>query len=433
MWTVQEVTLSAIQRAFIRCGTTEIPWPVLVIAVDALKVVRYKWGRWDEATKLQKQLTMFVVMRRIPGSKAILDANSGNVHNDPLVFDILANTRKKLAGNEKDKVIALYGLFKELEIPIPAPNYLLPVEDIFRQATAASLKYDKSLYVLYHAPSDKRRDSLASWVPDWAEQGFDRGDGRYAVLHDRFAASGPGHSVFHFSDDEKILTLRGKVIDTVIFKTNPLPDSTAIALRLRAQTPPVDMRGTYIQHIHDTAVVLRSWIEVSKWTDYPTGESSKDALQRTLVQDNPEENGKYTADGSFNEWYDKMSLSDVELAARGLANVRLASQQQHDASSEAQVSFALFGNDPFHTFATLMCSRKCFFYTEKNYFGTAPDPLPNSMQAGDVVALISGLEMPMLLRRVEGGYRLISHIYVHGVMYGELWPENGEMVDIPLL
>jgi hypothetical protein len=188
MWTVQEVTLSAFQRTFVRCGSLEIPWPVLIITLDAMRAVRYKWGRWEEATKLQKQLTIYMVARRIPGSKAIMDDNPRNVHNHPLAFDVLTGTREKLTGNKKDKVIALYGLFTEMEIPMPRPDYKLSVEDTYRQATAAAIRFDKTLYILYHVLSDKRRKTLASWVPDWAEPGFDCGDGRYGVLRSRFAA-----------------------------------------------------------------------------------------------------------------------------------------------------------------------------------------------------------------------------------------------------
>jgi hypothetical protein len=52
--------------------------------------------------------------------------------------------------------------------------------------------------------------------------------------------------------------------------------------------------------------------------------------------------------------------------------------------------------------------QKCFLYTESYYFGTAPDPLPISMQDGDVIALVSGVNLPLVLRPVDGGYRLIN-------------------------
>lgn len=435
MWTVQEVTLSAFQRTFVRCGSLEIPWPVLIIALDAMRAVRYKWGRWEEATKLQKQLTIYIVARRIPGSKAILDDNLGNVHNDPLAFDILTGTREKLAGNEKDKVIALYGLFAEMEIVMPKPDYNLSVEDIYRQATAAAIRFDKTLYILYHVPSDKRRKTLASWVPDWAERGFDRRDGRYGVLRSRFAASGPCLPLFRFSNNDKALILRGKIIDTVFFKAEPLSDMKAVVSSVHTGDLSDDTQALFLRNTDDAVKKLKSWVEVSTWSDYPTGESSKDALQRTLVQDLPEENGKYTADGSFPAWYHNMCKDDVQLAAERLDQLDLRFHAIGGTKAAGlSMSFRTFGRNPFHSFIMVSNSLKCFFYTENRYFGTAPDPLPDSMKAGDVVALISGLEMPLVLRSVEGGYRLITHVYLHGVMHGELWPNaDSELRDIALL
>jgi hypothetical protein len=96
---------------------------------------------------------------------------------------------------------------------------------------------------------------------------------------------------------------------------------------------------------------------------------------------------------------------------------------------DTQLNFMVFGADRFHQFAMVSCAQKCFFYTDNNYFGTAPDPLPDSIQAGDMVAVVSGLEMPLVLRPVEGGHRLISHVYVHGMMYGELWPEGQDQLQ----
>jgi hypothetical protein len=56
------------------------------------------------------------------------------------------------------------------------------------------------------------------------------------------------------------------------------------------------------------------------------------------------------------------------------------------------------------------------------------------MMPGDKIVIIRGLEMPLLLRPVENGYKLITHVYVHGMMYGEMWPQDeGCLEDIILL
>jgi hypothetical protein len=66
----------------------------------------------------------------------------------------------------------------------------------------------------------------------------------------------------------------------------------------------------------------------------------------------------------------------------------------------------------------------CFFYTKGGRFGLAPDPLPTQVIAGDKVVIFAGLKHPLLLRSVGDKFRLISRIYVHGIMNGEAWPEN---------
>ena len=116
-----------------------MPWTQLAIVVDALQAAKYQWGRWKEAMSLQQQLAIYVIERRFPGAKALLDDNPSDLHNDPLVFSvfsILTNARRKKSTDPRDKIFALCGLFKELEIPFPAPNYSRLVEDdILHQLT----------------------------------------------------------------------------------------------------------------------------------------------------------------------------------------------------------------------------------------------------------------------------------------------------------
>jgi hypothetical protein len=52
----------------------------------------------------------------------------------------------------------------------------------------------------------------------------------------------------------------------------------------------------------------------------------------------------------------------------------------------------------------------------------------------DKVAVIAGLGMPMILRATNQGYHLVTHAYVHGIMYGEIWPEDaGELEGVILM
>src|SRR5436305_7695049 len=56
------------------------------------------------------------------------------------------------------------------------------------------------------------------------------------------------------------------------------------------------------------------------------------------------------------------------------------------------------------------CRGRTFFVTENGFMGTAPDLI----QADDLIALFSGVEMPMAVRAIGGHYHLVTHAYVHG-------------------
>jgi hypothetical protein len=47
-----------------------------------------------------------------------------------------------------------------------------------------------------------------------------------------------------------------------------------------------------------------------------------------------------------------------------------------------------------------------------------------SCEVGDVIALIAGLNVPMLLRPVGNKYRIVGRAFVYGAMDGELWPRD---------
>jgi hypothetical protein len=444
MWTVQEVTLSWLDRIVLRCGNIQMPWTYLVTAVEALRTAKYKWGRWKEATSLQQQLTIYLAGRRYPGVKALFDDNPGDLHNDPLVFSIIANARRKKSTDPRDKVFALYGLFKELEIPFPAPDYSRPVEDVYREAVISCINYDKNLYILCHAPSDRRLNGLPSWVPDLAEDGWDEDDSRYGIIRTRFAASGRRSAKWSFSEDGIGLVLVGKIVDTIIFRADPMPNLDSIRESMSYGDPNSETMAEYLRCNHRGYSVLKSWVEISQWSDYPTGESTREALQRTLVNDTPKCNADAAKDNSFDHWYNTMILGELDTTARVVQHVGAGSSMPSQPwqreiflremtkrlPQEQHALFALRGPGfRFHSQVMAFAQKKCFFFTENYYIGTAADPLPVPIEPGDRIAIVRGLEMPLALRPVEGGYRLLTHVYVHGIMYGEAWPQNEDNLE----
>lgn len=50
------------------------------------------------------------------------------------------------------------------------------------------------------------------------------------------------------------------------------------------------------------------------------------------------------------------------------------------------------------------------------------------VQEGDRITLVEGMNLPMVLRPVDEEptgkcFQLVTHAYVHGIMYGEAWDD----------
>jgi hypothetical protein len=438
MWTVQEVTHSSLYRVDLYCGSTTIPWPQLLSAVDALRQEKYSWGRWEQAMRLISQLSINLIYQKYPEVRDRLDSWS-----KPLAFFTLMNTREKLSTDPKDKIFALHGMFKEIQVPFPSPDYRKTVEDVYREAVVASINYDRGLEVLYHVPSDHRRDGLVSWVPDWSDAGWKESDPRYGIRN-RFAACGPGNPNWRFSTDQSQLIVTGKIVDSIIYRAKSIGGPAEIltaGFGRNLNRPAPFSQGLFTK---SAIPVLKTWVEVSQWSEYPTGESTKEALRRTLVMDDPNSLAQFTMARAFDPWYNEMMSDepkfigmDLEKALSDHPRPTLPTQEE-DALRECAENLLEILNmfplrDPsacmFNYDAVSFSQKKCLFYTQSGYFGTAPDPLPTPVEPGDKIAVIGGLGMPLLLRPVEGGYRLLTHVYVHGIMYGEAWPENVESLE----
>jgi len=97
---------------------------------------------------------------------------------------------------------------------------------VYRKAVIAAIKYDKGLNILYYIPSNHRIADLPLWVPDWSDPAWPEGDARSSRDY-HFTAGGRDKSKWRFTDNDKKLVISGKLIDTVIFCTEPLAATNA--------------------------------------------------------------------------------------------------------------------------------------------------------------------------------------------------------------
>jgi hypothetical protein len=84
--------------------------------------------------------------------------------------------------------------------------------------------------------------------------------------------------------------------------------------------------------------------------------------------------------------------------------------------------------DTIHRLLALICRRTQLLIPSRRLLGKGLKDIQ-----GDLVALIAGVDIPMILRKEGSSYRSKSPAYIHGMMYGEIWPKDENvLIDIIL-
>lgn len=132
-----------------------------------------------------------------------------------------------------------------------------------------------------------------------------------------------------------------------------------------------------------------------------------------------ENNKEYAAElqSSFWPWYETIKASSL-----GASHQRPRPSGQPSAALQSFLDLTRDDESRFHFKVMANCRRRRFIITESHAIG----PLPDIAEAGDVIAPISGLHVPVLLRpTAQGQFRYVCHAYIHGIMNGERWDKDG--------
>ena len=107
-----------------------------------------------------------------------------------------------------------------------------------------------------------------------------------------------------FLSTPKQFIVAGRIVGSIIYRTEPLTVVNNMSryardgtLSHRVQDPAV--RDDFLLFSHPIYSILRSWVEVSQWCDYPTGESTMEALQRTLIMDDPKSLAEFAKERTY--------------------------------------------------------------------------------------------------------------------------------------
>jgi len=381
------------------CGEEMIEWETFARALSTGSVPNVPASARDAIQIFYRLETLFSSVRassRNPGSVGPQNLLRGFT---PLagVLEILVEIRGRASTDPRDKVFALHGILTAFEANFPNPSYDKPAEQVFRETAEAVVRHDtRNMHILYHVSSQNRMPDLPSWAPDWSDPDVVANDADYRFWHaSRYSFV---DCTFSNSTDGATMLCSGKIIDK-------------ISNRARALREELD--------VVDDIEVFKGWISCVK--PLAKAYSSIDAFQTafywTLVQLPWNDDGleiplskklrEVTSPEAFDAWAGVIT--------------------HKGPASERPVLEGV--GETFHENIRARLSGHSLFITEKQRMGTAW----NTIQEGDVVALLSGVEMPMILRPVKDTYRVVTWAYIDGIMDGESWPADDHLDTITLV
>ena len=300
--------------------------------------------------------------------------------------------------------------------------------------------------ILLETSESKERPGLPSWVPDWnmpLRYGIRAINPEYTL----FTASGSSSAEFTFSNEANSISVQGTFVDRITSTAKNhislIEDSnefTGIQPRPRSST-----ERQRIVHIE----ACREWIEIAYGlATYPYGETPKESFFRTLVPSRRINSlVEEAALDLFNAWlgcFDAgistmISPALEHLPSNGLQHTEQTLRFRHSENqsierSSAQIepdynamSTRLEQNEKAITFDSLLlhlCKETRLFITSDGHLGKGL----KAIQEGDLVALIAGVHWPLIIRKEGHLYRSKGPAYIHGIMYGEKWPDDKKVL-----
>ncbi|KAJ9606313.1 hypothetical protein H2200_009274 [Cladophialophora chaetospira] len=298
------------------------------------------------------------------------------------------------------------------------PDYTAAVQTVYTDVAVAILR--KGLVrLLGYGGMDKNITGLPSWVPDWTDlKQFTMAPGESA--HTAFYApslysASRGDWSPEFSPQDQPTTI---IVAALLFDTTSVvgdcyrksdEDATcradetvrsAKSIQYREEIPWVPFMYTFPKLCECYGKAYRP---------------GDDVLWRTPILDVQPENppGRY---------------HPKRATAVAFAGYRLLNESVKNGTASTKPSSLGDVADLYATYSIPNIVSKRSFATAKGYIGMGPF----DMNEGDVIAIIIGVEVPIILRESsDGTYQIVGEAYVHGIMDGEAMDDpNAEVKRI---
>jgi hypothetical protein len=337
-------------------------------------------------------------------------------------------------------VYGVLGLMRESFDDLIAPDYNLPLVEVYKQFAVAWLEDRKDLEILGCCGA-RLNDDFPSWIPDLRF--------RFYRMLTAPSPQEPNYNAPHdlqlsWSVDKLRLTVRGILVDKVDglgsgnWASNERDVFGEWTVKQSKETS-----NAYHSHEATQDAIWRSFVMNRSLEAATAPESYQYLLDKNLL-DEPDGHDPMedipNATASFNEHRRRIEIRTEENLRRNLRIVLKRSrglkiggkpleEYLRDATTVQPEPDWQKYKDAIDRVDRCSWSRR-FGTTVQGYVGL----FPNESRPGDVVAVIAGLNCPLLLRPHGDAYKIVDPTYLHGIMEGEIIQSSKDKVqDIVLV
>lgn len=443
VWTLQEFLISNHLRFY--CGKSSISRRNLE---DAIFTIRSCRG-WDGQLMSRKAFYGAWNRRR-------MNQWYENRRKEMGLVAMMAYVGDCRATDERDRVYSLLGLAKDFKMIRPLdPNST--VEDVYTDLVRSFIKEYNNLDIICYSHlfsnsgSSTDAKKLPSWIPDWrarvegkvtpvmASQGSTFGTGNFRPHVVRksdavYRASGKRPPQFKISDNSKVLTCTGIILDKIDGLGGLTQDDEWPATYGQCAADLHLVQPTAQHNIHSDSVV-----------NSPS--ELMETLSRCLVLDR---NDRYLAENIspniFRADFEKYCRASLEIpdtvprlfrewfsVNRSLIiQGRTLEDHCRTGPQLAMLTWKHFRHGSLKSFYgraadTFLAMARRIAITETGLLGMAAC----RARKGDVVCVLYGCSIPVLLREgKEGRYEFIGECYVDGYMNGEALDRDRSLPEV---
>jgi hypothetical protein len=339
----------------------------------------------------------------------------------------------------RDYIYRLNGVMAETmpDEPPPPADLSKPWPQVYKDFAAWALAREKDLLTLSLA--SEPAPELPSWVPNYRK--CDEAGVLFRPSKPFLFAGKNGTVETAFSEDNNVMTVRGRLVDSIAsycppLLQIPLPDPDKDG-GLPVNRPTVDRVSSDPLDVEVSTSFAQRMVRMRRWLDACVAQAvrcheSQDSFL-SMTEERFEQFWKtltlsYITDESSTrttEEYSTLFRGYLSFYKVGISDTVDISVFTDEESTEEFVEQGGAKDMTITENALYYAPTVQFAVTKEGRLALAP----KRAEIGDVVCVLPGAQTAHVIRRQDNGrYRLVGDCYVHGLMDGEAM----EMEDIPL-